>query len=163
VAGVLTRHPEWENILAGFQAESAWMVGAWNDVQKLVESVDTRTSSVVIARVMLAMREGNSEVVETMLSQARLVLGAPITAAGIGGYRRSYEAALDLHLTHELEMIFKATCTLPQDSQDGSRQERRRTIAELSKKLSRRLDLTLPTFRSREPVLSMRRTAFALS
>lgn len=139
------------------------MVGAWGDVQKVVESVDTQTSSVVIARVLLAMRGGNPDVVERTLSQARLVLGAPITAAGVGGYRRSYEAALDLHLTHELEMIYNATCTIPQDTQDGSRQERRRTIAELSKTLSRRLDLTLPTFRSREPVLSMRRTAFALS
>ena len=163
MAGVLTRHPEWETILAGFQAESAWMVGAWSDVYKLVEAVDTQTASVVIARVLLAMREGNSEVIETMLSQARLVLGSPITAAGVGGYRRSYEAALDLHLTHELEMIYKATCTLPQDSQESTRQERRRAIAELSRNLSRRLDLTLPTFRSREPVLSMRRTAFALS
>lgn len=163
MAGVLTRHPEWETTLAGFQAESAWMMGAWTDVQKLVESVDTQTSSVVIARVLLAMRAGNPDVIETTLSQARLILGAPITAAGVGGYRRSYEAALDLHLTHELEMIYKGTFALPQDSQAGSREERRRTIDELSKTLSRRLDLTLPTFRSREPVLSMRRTAFALS
>lgn len=63
LAGVLTRHPE-ETILAGFQAESAWMVGAWSDVQK---RVDTQNSSVAIARVLLATREGNSDVVETML------------------------------------------------------------------------------------------------
>ena len=165
MVGVLTRHPEWETILAGFQAESAWMVGAWSDVQKLVKSVDTQTStsSVVIARVLLAMREGNSDDVEVMLSQARLVLGAPITAAGTRGYRRSYEAALDLHLTHELEMIYKGTFALTQEPQESSQQERRRSIAEFSRTLSRRLDLTLPTFRSREPVLSMRRTAFALS
>ena len=55
----VVRHPEWETILAGFQAESAWMVSAWSDV---VELVNTQNSSVVIARVLLVMREGNSDV-----------------------------------------------------------------------------------------------------
>jgi len=163
VAGVLTRHPGWENILAGFQVESAWMVGAWDDVQKLVDRVNSQNSAMVMARVLLAMREGDPNVTTDTLSQARLVLGAPITAAGIGGYRRSYDAVLDLHLTRELELIFQSTCTLPQGSQDNNRQQRRRAITELSKTLTQRLDFTLPAFRIREPVLSMRRTAFALA
>lgn len=163
VAGVLTRHPDWETTLAPFQAESAWMVGAWGDVQRLVERIESQSSSMIMARVLLAMRTGNSTSITESLSQARSILGAPITAAGVKGYRRSYEAVLDLHLIHELELIYSATCILPPGSQDGIRQERRRAIAELSKTLSSRLNITLPTFRSREPLLSMRRTAFSLS
>lgn len=139
------------------------MVGAWDDVQKLVDGVKNQTPSLVIAHVLLAMREGDPTTIATTLSQARLTLGAPITAAGVGGYRRSYDAVLDLHLTRELELIYQVTCSLPQGSQNTSQQERRRAITELSRTLSKRLELTLPTFRSREPVLSMRRTAFALS
>jgi serine/threonine-protein kinase ATR len=163
VAGVLTRHPDWETTLAPFQAESAWMVGAWDDVQRLVERIDSQSSSMIMARVLLAMRTGNATSVTESLSQARSILGAPITAAGVKGYRRSYEAILDLHLIHELELIYSATCSLPPGSQDNIRQERRRAIVELSKTLSSRLNITLPTFRSREPLLSMRRTAFSLS
>lgn len=139
------------------------MVGAWDDVQNLVERVNSQNSALVMARVLLAMREGDPNIIADTLSQARLVLGAPITAAGVGGYRRSYDAVLGLHLMCELELIYQATCTLPQGSQESNRQERNRAIIELSKTLAQRLDFTLPTFRIREPVLSMRRTAFALA
>jgi serine/threonine-protein kinase ATR len=139
------------------------MVGAWDDVQTLVERVDTQTSSMVIARLLLAMRSGEANIISESMSVARSVLGAPITAAGVKGYRRSYEAVLNLHLTHELELIHQVTSTLPVGSQVHKQHGRRLAISELSRTLSARLNATLPTFRSREPVLSMRRTAFALS
>ncbi|KAJ6486408.1 hypothetical protein C8R47DRAFT_1216527 [Mycena vitilis] len=161
VRGVLTRNPEWQSALAGFQAESAWMVGAWEDVQDLVQRTTAQTSSIVIARVLLAMRSKDAAAITSSLSVARSVLGTPITAAGAKGYRRSYEAVLDLHLTHELELIYNALTSLPAGSQ-GHSQLRQRTVTSLNASLSARLDATLPTFRTREPVLSMRRTAFAL-
>ncbi|KAJ3516810.1 hypothetical protein NLJ89_g892 [Agrocybe chaxingu] len=163
VTGVLTRHPEWESVLSGFQVESAWMVGAWDDVQRLVDRVDTPTSSMMIARVLLAMRAEDANAIAEALAQARIVMGGPITASGVKGYRRSYEAVLDLHMTHELEVIYNITSSLPPGSQSVIKQERQRTILALSKNLAGRLDLTLPTFRIREPILSMRRTAFALA
>ena len=139
------------------------MVGAWDDVQSLVERVGTQTSSTVMARLLLAMRSGEATAISESMSVARSVLGAPITAAGVKGYRRSYEAVLDLHLTHELELIHQVTSNLPVGSQGNRQQARRQAISELSRTLSARLNATLPTFRSREPILSMRRTAFALS
>ncbi|KAJ7688699.1 hypothetical protein B0H17DRAFT_938064 [Mycena rosella] len=161
VRGVLTRNPEWQPALAGFQVESAWMVGAWEDVQDLVNRTTAQTSSIVMARVLLAMRSKDADAITSSLSVARSVLGTPITAAGARGYRRSYEAVLDLHLTHELELIYNALMSLPTGSQ-GHSQLRQRTVTHLNASLSSRLDATLPTFRTREPVLSMRRTAFAL-
>jgi serine/threonine-protein kinase ATR len=161
VRGVLTRNPEWQSALAGFQVEGAWMVGAWEDVQDLVHRTTARTSSIVLARVLLAMRSKDAAAILSSLSVARSVLGTPITAAGAKGYRRSYEAVLDLHLTHELELIYNALTSLPVGSQ-GHSQLRQRTVTQLNTSLSARLDATLPTFRTREPVLSMRRTAFAL-
>ncbi|KAJ7130974.1 hypothetical protein C8R46DRAFT_1327841 [Mycena filopes] len=160
VRGVLTRNPEWQSALAGFQVESAWMVGAWQDVQDLADRTTTQTSSIVMARVLLAMRSKDAAAITSSLSVARSVLGTPIAAAGAKGYRRSYEAVLDLHLTHELETIYKALSSLPTGSQRS--QLRRQTVTQLNASLSARLDATLPTFRTREPVLSMRRTAFAL-
>ncbi|KAJ7156082.1 hypothetical protein C8R43DRAFT_884346 [Mycena crocata] len=161
VRGVLTRNPEWQPALAGFQVESAWMVGAWEDVQDLVQRTTAQTSSIVIARVLLAMRSKDVAAISSSLSVARSVLGTPIAAAGAKGYRRSYEAVLDLHLTHELELIYNALTSLPVGSQ-GYSQLKQRTVTQLNASLSARLDATLPTFRTREPVLSMRRTAFAL-
>ncbi|KAE9410202.1 hypothetical protein BT96DRAFT_913020 [Gymnopus androsaceus JB14] len=157
VRGVLTRHPDWQPALAGFQIESAWMVGAWDDVQSIVASSNVATAQLAIARLLLAMRSRDSTAISSSLTDARLILGGPIVAAGANNYRRSYEAMLDLHLTYELETIYTAISSLPQQSGGVTP-----VLAGLSEVLSTRLDTTLPTFRTREPILSMRRTAFAL-
>ncbi|KAJ3818475.1 hypothetical protein EV361DRAFT_810329 [Lentinula raphanica] len=157
VRGVLTRNPDWQPALAGFQIESAWMVGAWEEVENIVQSSDVTTPQIVMARLLLAMRSSDATAIETALRDARMILGGPIAAAGVGNYRRSYEAMLDLHLTYELETIHKAISSLSQRSTQLNP-----TLLGLSEILSARLDSTLPTFRTREPILSMRRTAFSL-
>ena len=152
--GVLTRHPEWETILADFQVESAWIVGSWYDVQ---------TSSMVLARLLLAMRSGEVDSISESMPITPAVLAASNTAAGVKGYRRSYESVLNPHLNYELELIHQVTRTLPIGSQANRKQERRLlSISELSHTLSARLNATLPTFRNRELVFGMRRTDFAL-
>ncbi|KAF7326051.1 hypothetical protein MKEN_00456000 [Mycena kentingensis (nom. inval.)] len=161
VRGVLTRNPDWQDALSGFQVESAWMVGAWDDVQDLVQRTKAQNSSTVMARVLLAMRSRDSAAVISALSVARSVLGTPISASGARGYRRSYEVVQDLHRTHELELIYNVMTSLPTASQRRT-QVRQRMVEQLNASLSARLDSTLPTFRAREPILSMRRTAFAL-
>jgi len=136
------------------------MVGAWSDVQNLVDNTNAQTAPIVMARLLLATRTGDSSSIANAGSIARSVLGAPITASGARGYRRSYDAVLNLHLTHELEVIQITISAAPPDSQSSARRE---LLDELSLALSSRLDVTLPTFRAREPILSMRRTAFALA
>ncbi|KAJ4486427.1 latcripin-1 [Lentinula lateritia] len=157
VRGVLTRNSDWQPALASFQIESAWMVGAWEDVQNIVDSTDVATAQIAIARLLLALRSRDSTAITIALDGARMVLGGPIAAAGVNNYRRSYEAMLDLHLTHELETIYNAISSLSQQSTGINS-----ALMRLSEILSSRLDSTLPTFRTRESVLSMRRTAFAL-
>jgi serine/threonine-protein kinase ATR len=159
VKGVLTRNPDWGPSLAGFQVECAWMVGAWDDVQTLVDQTDTQTAPIVMARLLLAMRNGDPSNIEKSASTARLVFGALITASGFKEYRRSYDAVLNLHLIHELEVIHNTISTLSSHSQGPDSRE---ALADLSRALAARLNITLPTFRAREPILSMRRVAFAL-
>ncbi|KAI5993676.1 hypothetical protein EDD15DRAFT_2388093 [Pisolithus albus] len=143
VRGVLVRNPSWESALASFQAESAWMIGAWDDLRRITEANEHISPSVMKAR-------GRTRRFATALSRARTVLGSPISASGTKGYRRSYDAVLDLHAIHELEMIYRTV------SRNSTEAKALRTA------LNARLDLTLPNFRVRESVLSMRRVAFSL-
>ena len=149
VKGVLTRNPEWEPALIGFQVESAWMVGDWQEVQTCVDRTETDTSHTVIARVLLAYHNGEPPTVA--LASARKFLGAPITAIGARGYRGCYQSILDLHVLQEVDLI-SAVSTGPSP----------RPLRELSGALAARLEATLPAFRVREPILSMRRTAFGI-
>ncbi|KAF8329612.1 hypothetical protein F5887DRAFT_1183719 [Amanita rubescens] len=163
VRGILTRNPEWESALIGYELESAWMVGAWDDVKVMAERAPNQTEQVAMAQVLLSMRSGDPNATTEALRTARNILGAPIAAAaGVTGYRRAYEAVLNLHLMHELEAIHNAITGFPTDSQPGSQTQKRKILATLSQNLAARLDATLPTFRTREPILSMRRTSFAL-
>ena len=158
--GVLTRNPDWGSSLVGFQVECAWMVGAWDDVRNLVEHTNDQTGPTVMARLLLAMRTGEVAGITEASRIARSVLGSPITASagGVKAYRRSYGAVLDLHLVHELELIYQ-TVSQSANSQGVLRRE---LLKDLSQTLTSRLETTLPTFRAREPILSMRRTAFSL-
>ncbi|KAF8659134.1 hypothetical protein AX16_001904, partial [Volvariella volvacea WC 439] len=162
VRGVLTRHPNWQAALAEYQVESAWMVGAWDDVEHLVGTSTEQSPQIVIARILLAMRTGNDDAVTRQLSEARMTLGSPISAAGPGGYRRSYDAALNLHLTYELEVIHKALIGIA-NSQATTSTQKREAVGRVTETLAARLQSTLPTFRTREPILSMRRAAFGMS
>lgn len=157
VRGVLVRNPDWESALAGFQAESAWMMGAWDDLQQITANNELTSPYIMKARVLLAMRAGDATQVASALSNARAVLGAPITAAGAKGYRQSYDALLDLHMIHEMELVYGAvSATVPRT------QSRREAMNSLGASLAARFDATLPNFRVRQAVLSMRRTALAL-
>jgi len=125
------------------------MVGDWPEVQTCVDRTEADTSDTVIAQVLLAYHNGESPA--TALASARKLLGAPITAVGAGGYRGCYQSVLDLHMLQEVDLI-SAVSTGPPP----------RPLRELSGALAARLDATLPAFRVREPILSMRRTAFGI-
>jgi serine/threonine-protein kinase ATR len=159
VKGVLTRNPNWKPYLLGFEVESAWIIGDWNDVQDLVDGSDVSTPPGVMARLLLAIREGNSNNVAHALSRARMVLGNPIVASGGREYRHTYEAVMNLHLVHEVELIHRFSSEQMQI--DGARR-RSEAQDELTKTLNTRLNSTLPSFKTREPILSMRRTAYGI-
>ncbi|KAF7789400.1 hypothetical protein EIP86_000344 [Pleurotus ostreatoroseus] len=158
VEGVLTRHPDWRSELIGYQVESECMVGDWDKVRLLVEQSQSELSSILLARVLLAMREGDEQTMVTELSHAKQALGSPIAAVDSQGYRRYYESVLNLHMIHELDIIYQEAMANPLSPHD---QQVR--IERLQHRLSSRLESTLPSFRVREPILSIRRTALELS
>jgi serine/threonine-protein kinase ATR len=154
VEGLLHRRPEWEPELVGYHIESTCMVGKWEQVQELAVT-NSELPSVLIAKVLLALRSGQEQTISSTLAEARRCLGAPMAAAGPKGYRRSYEAVLDLHLLHELQTI---CCDIPL----AHNTRRHASMAKLDKWLSARLESTQPSFRFREPIISLRRTALSL-
>lgn len=160
--GVLTRNPDWAASLVEYQVESAWMVGAWSDVEQLTTSTSCGAASVLLARIMLAMRAGDAEDARSALAAARAATGTSISAAGVKGYRRCYDSVLDLHLIHELELIHEAACGIGGESVQSQNSIIRANLGHLSVALTSRFNSTLPSFKIREPILSLRRTAFAL-
>ncbi|GJJ07321.1 hypothetical protein Clacol_001522 [Clathrus columnatus] len=153
IKGVLSRYPDWYDLLSGFQVESAWMVGDWESVRNLCTRVTSKVpSEIILARVLLAMCDGDAKEVCNALENARLQLAAPIYAAGQSSYRRMYETVLNLHILRDMEIIYTSIILPPNNKPKSA-----------FKTLSRRLDSTLPIFRIREPILSLQRITLGLS
>jgi serine/threonine-protein kinase ATR len=123
-----------------------------------VDESDVSTPPAIMARLLLAIREGDSDNIAHALSRARMAWGNPIVASGGREYRHTYEAVLNLHLVHEVELIHRLSSEQMQI--DGPR--RNEAQDELTKILNVRLNSTLPSFRTREPILSLRRTAYGI-
>ena len=143
----------WEDSLSGFRVEGALMANDWAAVQTIASESRSKSSEVAIARVLLSIRSGDEGAISKALSVARAQMGDPITTAGERGYRRAYDAILSLHVLQDIETIHRST------SRKGGTQV---VLANLSNVLKARLEATLPTFRAREPILNMHRTAFSL-
>ncbi|WFD29686.1 non-specific serine/threonine protein kinase [Malassezia sp. CBS 17886] len=146
IRGVLSVHPDWQPLLAPFQVEGACILADWDQVRALVAQ-SHRVPELAMARALLAMREDNTPAFHTALHDARMQLGRPVLGPGRTSYAHAYDAVTQVHMLRELELIYDAACDA-------------RARDALAPSLFARLNATLPSFRTREPVLSLRRSAF---
>ncbi|PWZ03108.1 hypothetical protein BCV70DRAFT_197342 [Testicularia cyperi] len=155
IRGALSAHPEWEDLLDAFRVEGACILGDWAEVQSRVTRAQATSPEHSIGRALLAMRSSDDEAFQATLTRARQEMGQPLLAAGKASYPAIYDAVLNLHMLHELEMIRN-----PSLSRAGS-VTTRASGTDLQRSLAARLNATLPSFRTQEPLLSLRRTAFS--
>lgn len=153
VRGALSVNPQWEEMLAPFAIEGACILGDWDEVKAALARPGDGSPQHATARVLLAMTErADSSRFANVLSEAYRQLGKPILAAGRNSYAQVYESVLQLHTLHELELIYQQATSPRREPQRWH---------DLQQSLQARLESTLPSFRVREPLLSVRRTAFS--
>ena len=159
IRGALSAHPEWEDLLDAFRVEGACILGDWKEVEARTKRTQAKSPEHSIGRALLAMRESDADVFGQVLVQARQDLGKPLVAAGKASYPAVYGSVLHLHMLQELEMIRSHVRTHAGDRL--TRANVSDTVSDLNRSLTSRLNATLPSFRTQEPLLSLRRTAFA--
>ncbi|KAG8865167.1 serine/threonine-protein kinase M1 [Tulasnella sp. 330] len=162
IRGVLSRNPQWSKDLAGYRAEGCWMRSDWAGVREVVSNTASSAPEISIGWLLLTLEAKDDATMAQALSNARNQLGAPITAAGRQSYRRCYDAVINLQVVSELEMVHKASNKITLMLEAGKNLPAQRILADLMSGLFTRLESTLPTFRAREPVLSMHRIALGL-
>jgi serine/threonine-protein kinase ATR len=157
IRGVLAVNPEWEKMVDSFYVEGCCILSDWAEVKKRLnkEGAGPSSPSHATARVLLAMHEGDQACLQKSIKDARSLLGKPLIAAGKNSYVSVYESVTQLHMLHELGMISEALGV------SRSTASSQKTLCNLSKALEARLASTLPSFRTREPLLSVRRSAFS--
>lgn len=156
VRGVLSRRPEWAPQLACYQVEAAWIVGDWHEVSSVVES-GAVGPEISMAKALLAFQRGQTAALPEVLRDVRRELGVELAAVN-RQYARAYPVLVNLHMLHEVEQIMRTIKRMSRSSEGG-----RAEFDQLDKYLKHRLDTTLPSFRVREPILSIRRTTYKFS
>ncbi|KDE08289.1 hypothetical protein MVLG_01552 [Microbotryum lychnidis-dioicae p1A1 Lamole] len=166
IAGILHSSVDpavWDRILAPFNIEASLFVGDWDSVEQTLRLPELTGPEAAFGRVVCAMRDAMSadykvddvenpmSSLEQAFSEARMQLGSPIVAAGRESYGRVYDAVVHLHILNELQAIHLAP-----------RSSAMELPPELIARLNFRYGVTSPSFRAREPILNMRRTAFRL-
>lgn len=145
IVGVLQQHPDWRSVLAPFEVESALISGDRIGLRHALAAVEIDSAEISFGRVMSALLDGNAD---SAIASARNQLGAPLAAAGDRvPYGRVYESVVNLHVLHELELVYKAGAD---------------TFDALTTTLRSRLDAASPAFRTRESILNMQRTALRM-
>lgn len=142
IRGVLATHEAWQPQLAPFQIEGACILADWDAVRDLVQQAHA-VPELGIARALLAIREADEQAFTLAIHDARQQLGRRLTGPTRTSYVQAYDTVTQLHMLCELELIFQA----------------RGNEAALAESLASRFNATLPSFRTREPVLSLRRSA----
>lgn len=142
IRGVLAMHEAWQPQLAPFQIEGACILADWDAVRRLVQQAHA-VPELGMARALLAIREADELAFSLAVHDARQQLGRRLTGPMRVSYAQAYDTVTQLHMLCELELIFQA----------------RGNEAALDASLAARFNATLPSFRTREPVLSLRRSA----
>lgn len=161
MAGILPRHAEWAQSLEPFRIEGAWTGHDWKAVEDIVKKSTASSPELTTGRLLLALRAKDELVLQHELARARLEFGQPIGAGGYYSYRRTYDSSIHLHIVQELKMIFDSVKSL--ESEDGMEVNNMNSgLYALFQQLDYRYNSILPSYRTLEPILSIRRTVFDL-
>ncbi len=161
IRGLLTRWPDWAPQLAPFKVEAAWTLGDWAEMEEALQH-GAEGGNIALAGVVLAMQKHSSEpVLQRAIQDARLELGSAVSADH-RQYARAYESVLGLHMLHELDLIRTSGACMAGRAGINQVGLVNRDMSVLRETLRDRLSTTMPSYRIRESLLGLRRTAFAL-
>lgn len=153
-SGAIAGHADWEAALNVHRVRAAWRLCEWDQLEHFLQRPCEQDFDVSLAQLLLSVRHNDRDTFQRKLAAARLMAMAPLAAATISGssYQRSYPAIVQLHMLRELEQCFDAgevSATLHQ--------------GHVPKDWDRRLRMTQPFYRAREPLLHLRHALLDLS
>ncbi|XP_022800792.1 serine/threonine-protein kinase ATR-like [Stylophora pistillata] len=156
VDGVVTRRPEWEKSLNAYRVEASWRLGQWDSLEsylKLERGVGDW--DVGLGRILLAAKEKNENEFRRQLKVVRSQQMGFLSAASMesGSYQRGYEHIVRLHMLREVEEAVQRNFLLEADGIQ--------TMG-VTNSWQSRLHISQTSFRTREPILNLRRVVLKL-
>ncbi|XP_076443272.1 serine/threonine-protein kinase ATR-like isoform X2 [Babylonia areolata] len=164
--GILADNPHWVGQLNQHRVEAAWKMCNWDCLDTMMKLEKPKTSSwpVCIGHILMAAKGRKEQDFLQQLQVARQKQMGPLSAASMemGSYLRGYECILRLHMLSEIEEYFRVCHDFPAPSEDSSEPSGRCSMQALLQQWNARLQMAQSSFRTQEPILTMRRTLLSL-
>ncbi|XP_025077039.1 serine/threonine-protein kinase ATR-like isoform X1 [Pomacea canaliculata] len=165
-SGVLTKNPRWLHQLNQYRVEAAWKMCNWDTLNTMMkyENPGNNIWPLCIGRILMATKDRKEEEYQKHLHLARQEQMGPLSAASMemGSYHRGYEYILRLHMLSELEDYFHVCHNFSASSSDSSEPLVQSSQEELLRQWNCRLQMVQSSFRTQEPILTLRRTLLCL-
>ncbi|XP_060075850.1 serine/threonine-protein kinase ATR-like, partial [Ylistrum balloti] len=162
--GAVAEKPDWAHHLNAYMVESAWRLGNWSKLESCIKSdKSSRNWAVGIGKILMAAKEQKSEQLRKQLQIVRRDQMAPLSAASMesGSYYRGYEYITRLHMLSEIEESVGVLMDL--HTEDSGSSSTKHTSVDLLRQWESRLQVMQCSFRTQEPVLTLRRILFTLA
>lgn len=162
--GAVAEKPDWAHHLNPYMVESAWRLGNWSKLEGCIKSdKSSRNWAVGIGKILMAAKDQKSEQMRKQLQIVRRDQIAPLSAASMesGSYHRGYEYITRLHMLSEIEECVGVLMNL--HTEDSGPSNSKQTSADLLRQWESRLQVMQCSFRTQEPVLTLRRILFTLA
>lgn len=150
INGVIAKYPQWSTALTTFAVEASWRLGNWSSLEHFLNKQSEETFELAVGKILLSMRRNDETQFFTHLQAARNDQMSMLAAASMESYRRGYDSIVKLHMLYEIEATFKAW-------QANGPKRYCISAEQLAKDWDKRLEITLPSFKVREPILNLRR------
>ncbi|KAJ1652981.1 hypothetical protein IWQ61_006805 [Dispira simplex] len=186
IRGLLSQYPQWHEALQPSAVEAAWRLSKWDVLEtvlddheesdaSLLDAVETsvsvtagertdraqillhsQTFEIALGRLLLTLRQENHRGFQRLLDTTRTRILVDLAVTGQDSYTRGYSHLVQLHMLQELE---KANAVWSIKDQPSAALPR---LEILFKEWDHRLEITMPVFQIREPILNLRRVLVQL-
>ncbi|KAK3087904.1 hypothetical protein FSP39_012312 [Pinctada imbricata] len=164
--GAVAKKVDWNPQLYNYMVEAAWKLGRWQELENFAKSdKQSRTWAVGVGKVLMAAKEKKEYVFMQHLQILRQEQMGPLSAASMesGSYLRGYQYIVRLHMINEIEESLRLLLNLQTHTEDGEKLTCATSIEQMIKYWETRIQITQCSFRTEEPVLTLRRALFTLA
>ena len=151
----------WQQELHVYGLQAAWRLRRWDLVNGFLQRGATRSFQVDVASILSALHARDEPAYAEAMRAARDAVMASLSAASWESYQRAYPFCLQLQALQEIEQVRRVLGPIPASFSSSTHQAAHQSaVASLHQHWTLRLSRTVPSFKVREPLLSIRRVLY---
>ena len=165
--GLITRRPEWRRNLTPHIIEAIWRLGDWHQLDVMLEENQDKYNPSFGSGLgeMLSLLNKKNDAInqfEEKVSYWRSVVVGPLSAAAmeISGYVRGHRYIVDLHILHDIQMIYDKIISEELNNEVCSIESVANSFNGIVDILDQRNDLVRKATKFQEPILNTQRAMF---